>query len=412
MKLRVGIVAAGVLAILLTGCTQAWLGRGGLVEQALMSDAFGNTVYLFGDIRPDEVPDLAPPEKLRPCCAFGSSLGVSLGVMPIHGFELKTMRGLGDLGPHKYDNGMLSIGGSDGSLISDENNGLLYTCHGGVIDTAHLRDYADWMMFFTGWVARHLETGGVLELENEGGARRVVLEPIDPALIRRVRVRALSLAIGEWLAFRISIWHEIATWYGWSAIQLFPERASAFSPEDLYSNLLGIKIVRSIVEVGASGTEDLYNRNMDLWIHEVLSRMGDLDPETGEQVAVALDGYWWDSSKRLPDPHLVLRRNMDIGYEIRPWQGIDGDSEKAKELLDEACPDGQAPFVLANQEKIGLQQLSSLARIEIEVDPELGHFPLPRLPSRTITQADFPGIIEQIRLENAEEFGPGTDRPR
>ena len=22
------------------------------------------------------------------------------------------------------------------------------------------------------------------------------------------------------------------------------------------------------------------------------------------------------------------------------------------------------------------------------------------------------GIIEQIRLENAEEFGPGTDRPR
>ena len=53
MKLRVGIVAAGVLAILLTGCTQAWLGRGGLVEQALMSDAFGNTVYLFGDIRPD-----------------------------------------------------------------------------------------------------------------------------------------------------------------------------------------------------------------------------------------------------------------------------------------------------------------------------------------------------------------------
>jgi hypothetical protein len=43
------------------------------------------------------------------------------------------------------------------------------------------------------------------------------------------------------------VWREIATWYGWSALTLFPEEASAFSPEDLYSNLPDIKLAGSFV---------------------------------------------------------------------------------------------------------------------------------------------------------------------
>jgi Protein of unknown function (DUF4056) len=38
-------------------------------------------------------------------------------------------------------------------------------------------------------------------------------------------------------------WHEIAIWYGWANVPMFSERPSAFSPEDMYSNLLGIRIV-------------------------------------------------------------------------------------------------------------------------------------------------------------------------
>lgn len=415
---RIQAVKRGVLLLIVAslsgvlGCAQSWFSYGGLHEHATMSDAYGNVVYLFGDVEPGEVPTIAVPEKLRPCCAFGSSLGVSVGNMPVLGFELDNILGPDDLGPHNYDNGLLSVGGSHAQeLLVDEKNGLLYTCHGGFIDTAHLRDYADWMLFFTGWVARHLETGGEIELASEGGSRRVVLEPVPGWLIRRERVRALSLTIAEWIVFRLSVWHEIATWYGWSAIQLFPERASAFSPEDLYSNLLGIKVARSIIEVGGASSEDEYNRNVDRWMAEVLRRLGGLPSEAGVEIAKALDGHWWDSSKRLPDPRLVMRRNMDFSTELHPWRGIDSSSERARELLAEACADGQDPFVLGNPERIRDQRLSELARFEIDVDEELARLLLPRSGSRIITQDDFPALIERIRAESEAEFGPDSDRP-
>jgi hypothetical protein len=33
-----------------------------------------------------------------------------------------------------------------------------------------------------------------------------------------------------------------------------------------------------------------------------------------------VDGVWWNSKARLPDPRLVLRRNLDAGTELTPWQ--------------------------------------------------------------------------------------------
>jgi hypothetical protein len=50
-----------------------------------------------------------------------------------------------------------------------------------------------------------------------------------PLLVPRVIWRSGGLD------FRISIWHEIATWYGFASIARRPEKTSAFSPEDLTS---------------------------------------------------------------------------------------------------------------------------------------------------------------------------------
>ena len=399
------------LALGTLGCADLWRGRGGVHELAKMSDADGNAVYLFADIDPESVLVVPPPEKLRPCCAFGSGLGVSIGEIPLRGFSLDNVVSLDDLGRHNYDNGILSVGGSEGAVVSDETNGLLYTCHGGFIDTAHLRDYADWMMFFTTWVARHLETGGEIALSSEGGVRRVVLEPVPERVRRSHQVRGLALGLAEHVTFRLSIWHEIATWYGWSAIRLFPERASAFSPEDLYSNLLGVKIVRSMVEVGATGSEEQYNKNLDRWMREVLKRLGALDAESSIALARALDGSWWDSTKRLPDPSLVRRRYMEIGPEIRPWHAWESGSPEAVALVEELCPNARNPYVMGNPERLGATELSSLIRLEMEIDPELVGFPLPRPPSRIVTHDDFPAIVEQIRQAAYEEFGPDADRP-
>ena len=70
----------------------------------------------------------------------------------------------------------------------------------------------------------------------------MVIKPVDPEIVAAHGRRAVAVPLAQWIAFQLSTWHEIATWFGWSALSIFPEEASAFSPEDLYSNLLGIRI--------------------------------------------------------------------------------------------------------------------------------------------------------------------------
>ena len=61
---------------------------------------------------------------------------------------------------------------------------------------------------------------------------------------------------------------------------------------------------------------------------------------------------------------------------------------------------------------LGDLDLSKLASLEIDVAEGLPvPFPLPRPPSRRITQADFPAIIAAARAQAIEEFGPEADRP-
>ena len=56
-----------------------------------------------------------PPEptKLRPCCAFGDDFKITYGVIPIPGYVLRNMRGLEEVGPHKYNMGVLGSAPSE-----------------------------------------------------------------------------------------------------------------------------------------------------------------------------------------------------------------------------------------------------------------------------------------------------------
>ena len=67
----------------------------------------------------DPAPALEPPEptSVRPCCAFGDDFKIVYGVVPIPGYELHNMRGLEDVGLHKYNVGLLGL--------KRENNGLV-----------------------------------------------------------------------------------------------------------------------------------------------------------------------------------------------------------------------------------------------------------------------------------------------
>jgi hypothetical protein len=70
---------------------------------------------------------------------------------------------------------------------------------------AHVRDYADDTLFLTSGVARLLGSRGSFELPPEGGARRILIAPLDPERVERIGRRRLAVAIGQWLAFQVSI---------------------------------------------------------------------------------------------------------------------------------------------------------------------------------------------------------------
>ena len=362
---------------------------------------------------PEDVPEFPVRVELRPCCAFGTDLQASLGPVPVPFFSIENITGVDELGPHKYDSGAFSAqGSSTKNVFSSERNGLIYTCRGGFIDTAHVRDYADWTLFWAATIWRSSVTGATVELPPEGGKRRVIIRPLPPDLIERLGVRRTAIGLAQWIAFQLSVWHEIATAYGYASIELYPEYVSAFSPEDLYSNLLGIKIGGGLLmQPGAAATDSLYDQNMDLWLHTTLRYLKAVSPDAGKAATRLVDGVWWDPEARLPDPKLVLRRNLDAGNEIAPWQISKAySSPQMTAWVDKECGGSERPVILGRRSAAHGVQFADLLTLEIEVDvPD--PFPFPRPGSMQITQADFPAIIGAAREKFAKLLGPWSDRP-
>jgi hypothetical protein len=360
-------------------------------------------------------PDFSVPDHLRPCCAFGHDLDVKVGALPIPAVQVRNVVDPKSLGRHAYNGGLVSPKhGVREGFLSEEQNGLVYTCRGGFIDLAHVRDYADWTVFLSRRIATMLDTGGAMELSEEAARRFVFLSAVDPSVSKAVGERTLSIQLAQWLAFQLSIWHETATWYGWASLPLFPELASAFSPEDFYSNLLGIRIASYVIQSGGDASESEFNRAMDDALAEALRQLGATPPELTRRALDAVDGLWWSSQERLPSKRVVLRRNFDLGPEISPWQ-LPTERITTQLLADReaVCSDlPAAPAVLrypTGVEGLVFQEIAKLNFLMIgESSPDL---PLPNPESKWLTQRDLPGIVSLARAENEREFGPGADRP-
>jgi len=399
---------------LVIGCVTAprWV-----AQRSIPPDLVARTLDEAGavdeDIRPEDVPQLPVRKSLRPCCAFGTHLKAKLGPLPIPFFSLGNIVSVDDLGPHRYDSGALSAGGaSERNVFTRENNGLVYTCRGGFVDTAHVRDYADWTIFWATTIARVSRTGETIELPAEGGKRRVIIRSLPAKLLDVYGLRRTAVAMAQWLAFEMSIWHEIATAYGWASIDLYPEYVSAFSPEDLYSNLLGIKIAGGmLLYTGSVATDSLYDRNMDNWLQATLKNLGPVPAKAGEEAMYLVDGVWWDSKARLPKPRLVLRRNLDTGTTIKPWVISRAyDSPEMSSWIAQHCAGNEQPLVLRRQDSLQGIKFSDFLTLQIDVDvPD--PFPFPRAESTQITQEDFPAILDSLHALVDERLGPGSCRP-
>jgi len=416
MRTKNAAVSLLVLLVTTTGCyKESWqTGAKARAPDYAVARALGDLGGGTADISAASVPAIDPPAALRPCCAFGVDLKVAVGSVSVPGVELSNVTGKDKLGPHRFNNGFLSFDRRDTrGWVDNEGNGLVYTCRGGFIDTAHVRDNADITLACASGIARLMDAGGSFALPSQGAKIQARIKPMDAKLLEHYGRRELTIPMAEWLDFQISIWHEIATWYGFASTANWPEKISAFSPEDLYSNLIGAKIVGGIIAEHGASSNDEYNRSMDAWIQQVGQRLKSVPMEDSRAAMQSVDGIWWDSQKRIPDWQLVLRRNFNTGPDVAPWLVANASPPPPPERRFKGCASAPDPLVLRAPDGFEGVAFRDYVTLEMDVDDQLAAngFPFPRPGSRVVTQEDYPFIIAAIRRENTAAFGAPADAP-
>lgn len=380
------------------------------VEAALTSNK--NYPYLL-DVDRRFVPKIAPPTNLRPCCAFGMDIQSSLVNVSIPFYRVSNIIELADIGPHVYDAGFLGRG-TDQEVKSNENNGLLYTCEGGFIDTAHIRDYSDWTVFLYTWIATYQGEDAELVLPPEIGSRTLKLHRYDNSQLSFVEQKQLNIALAQWLAFKLSVWHEIAQWHGLTTVEGFPEYASSYSVEDLYSNVLGAQIGGALIAGHATFTDQLYARSFDNWLNNTLVHLKSLPIEQSRAYMQAVDQHWWDSNERLPEKYIVLARNYDVGLRQQPPRIPKHIKAGLSEELQQACPDEVPAREMVLEARYAGFELANLASLQIDILPKYQEeFNYPNEATRTarqLTDADFSSIAGMSQLADEPELSKHLNR--
>jgi hypothetical protein len=395
--------------VVLAGSAEKW-------HVAKLDDAEIDAAF-FAGLNAADIPSVPEPTNLRPCCIFGNDIGVEVGSIPVPAYEIRYVLEVGSLGTHRFNKGPVALQAAlDKGIVSDEASGILYTCRGGFIDIAHVRDNADRTIYLASQLARIGATGGTIPLVAEGARRRIVVKPLDRELVRMYGVREVVTSLAEWLDHQAGIWHEIATWYGWSSTP-FSERPSAFSPEDIYSNVVGAKIAGTVIRRHTPPTELAYDLAVTALLKDALTKLGPLPRAATRRAFQYVDGIWWDSTKRIPDNLLVRHRSFSIGPELSPWTIPDAGSfstlPAARKEFDQYCQGDWRPLHLSVPDRLGTVPFRQMAAFEIDPEERLitSGFPFPRSGTTMVTQEDFPYVIAAIERAADAELGSGAGLP-
>ncbi|WP_194436695.1 DUF4056 domain-containing protein [Vibrio fluminensis] len=259
---------------------------------------------------------LKAPVGVRPCCAFGMDLKAQLGRVPVPFFSLENILAADEVGIHKYNDGSESVSGSLLGL-NDEVNGIVFTKQGGFIDTAHVRDTADYTYYLYQLNRHYLGSDAEVSLPAELRVRTLRWSKQDTVLTEPQRLQ-YSAQAAALMAYRLAQWHEIAQWFGMVSVTGFKEYASAFSSEDLYSNMLGAMLARDILLKQPDACPEGFAQAMDSVFQQALEALEAQPKAVTRDVMQQLDGVWWDSSRRLPDKWVVLFRDYHLGLELKP----------------------------------------------------------------------------------------------
>jgi hypothetical protein len=120
-------------------------------------------------------------------------------------------------------------------------------------------------------------------------------------------VNEIAFEVGPYVAFNATLWHEILTWFGTRFVGFEPEFNSAFSWEDMYSNVLGTELA---VQALRNNNHD-YDTSLTLAIDERLRELGIQSKSTAMHASEIMRNKWY-RGYFLVD---TIKKNVDIGLD-------------------------------------------------------------------------------------------------
>ena len=323
-------------------------------------------IYLFAKapILTSKELSVTPARIIRTCCGFGVEIGIA-GVPFAKKTDITSRK---IMGTHTY------MGGRT------EQNGIIYTRRGGFLDMGHLRDCADWTAYLYNLI-KASQTDPFyhhIELRNEGGAKAIEID------IPKNFSNDEMIALAGKISFDLSLWHEISTWFGASYIPLVPERYSSFSPEDLYSNLMGVHLgMRAL----ANNLD--YNEAMTAELNKMLDSLESVNTEQETfDAMLKVNEVWYTNQKSYPNKKVVLKRYIELDADLIPWLVPGYESMRLPYILQKPDP---------NLSKYYLLSLKLNYRFPVDsVFPEKS--------DRIITQNEFEDFVGFIQTEINKEI--------
>ena len=207
------------------------------------------------------------------------------------------------LGTHSYGPGF------------SEGYGIFYTLRGGSIDLDHVRGTADLTRWAYVRAYKTLRKGGsgfTVSPNFEWTTNKVKIQyPVGwkqlPQAERDKIAHQAALIIAPTVGYNSMVWHEMLTWKGTHFMLIEPEFTSAFSWDDLYSDLTGALLATQAVRDGNVATGD-YNRAMTALIQKEFEILQVVPRAKAIKITESVRGTWHGSGK-------LMKRNMDTGYD-------------------------------------------------------------------------------------------------
>ena len=197
-----------------------------------------------------------------------------------------------------------------------------------------------------------------------------------------------ALIIAPFVGFNSMVWHEMLTWKGTHFMLIEPEFTSAFSWDDLYSDLTGAMLATEAIKNGNVPVSD-YDKAMTVLIEKELKRLGVVPKEKTIAITQSVQGSWYGGGR-------LMKRNMDTGLDdglitpsIIPGYTDEEPISKQTPTLDGLDALGIKVKYTVSSAYFENGKLKKIAGAKGDVEPI----------------RDYPKIMENIETEAVKKYG-------